>query len=91
MFNPQILAAIPVGNDPDQPDFNTSCEVWIKRLDGREISRVLPMGTREFTRRWKRWKREGQLIQDAFNNLSPSEREFLQSGTTDEEWEALKS
>ena len=31
------------------------------------------------------WK-GGVLIQQAMPNLSPSEREFIMTGTTDEEW-----
>jgi len=30
----------------------------------------------------------GLLLQDAFPNLSPSEREFIKTGVTDEEWTA---
>jgi hypothetical protein len=33
----------------------------------------------------KEWE-EGKLIQDAMPNLTPSEREFIMTGTTDEEW-----
>jgi hypothetical protein len=32
---------------------------------------------------------EGCLIQNAFPNLSPSEREFIQTGMTEKEWEEL--
>ena len=31
----------------------------------------------------------GVLIQNAFPNLSPDEREFLKTGITAEEWEAM--
>ena len=31
----------------------------------------------------------GVLLQDAFPNLSPSEREFIKSGITYSEWESL--
>lgn len=34
----------------------------------------------------KEWE-QGKLIQDAMPNLTPSEREFIMTGTTDEEWE----
>ena len=33
------------------------------------------------------WK-AGQLIQKAMPNLSPSEREFIMTGVTSEEWDA---
>lgn len=36
----------------------------------------------------KEWE-EGKLIQDAMPNLTPSEREFIMTGTTDEEWETM--
>ena len=29
----------------------------------------------------------GMLLQDAFRNLSPADREFFKTGITDEEWE----
>jgi hypothetical protein len=32
---------------------------------------------------------QGALLQDAFSNLTPDEREFIKSGVTAEEWEAL--
>lgn len=35
-----------------------------------------------------RWQ-GGELIQNVFPHLSPSDREFLVTGTTDEEWEQL--
>jgi hypothetical protein len=31
----------------------------------------------------------GALLQNAFPNLSPDKREFLKTGITDEEWQAL--
>ena len=36
---------------------------------------------------WQRYTTHGMLIQDALPHLSASEREFLISGTTPEEWE----
>ena len=35
-----------------------------------------------------RWQ-GGELIQNVFPRLSPSDREFIVTGTTDEEWEQL--
>jgi len=32
---------------------------------------------------------DGALLQVAFPNLSPSEREFIKSGITAEEWESI--
>jgi hypothetical protein len=34
-----------------------------------------------------RWEM-GELIQNAMPNLTPSEREFIKTGITDEEWQA---
>lgn len=31
----------------------------------------------------------GEMIQNAFPNLSPSEREFYKTGYTDDDWKAL--
>ena len=35
------------------------------------------------------WKSRGVPIQNAFPNLTPDEREFLKTGITSEEWEAM--
>jgi len=35
-----------------------------------------------------RWQ-GGELIQNVFPRLSPADREFIVTGTTDEEWEQL--
>lgn len=35
-----------------------------------------------------RWQ-GGELIQNVFPHLSPSDREFIVTGTTDDEWEQL--
>ena len=35
------------------------------------------------------WNVDGKLIQDAMPNLNSSEREFIMSGMTDEEWDEL--
>ena len=37
------------------------------------------------------WYTEGELIQNAMPNLSASDREFIMTGMTDEEWNALSS
>ena len=34
------------------------------------------------------WEK-GALIQDAFPNLTPDEREFLKTGVTRDEWDAM--
>lgn len=35
-----------------------------------------------------KWER-GELIQNAFPNLSASQREFIKTGITDEEWDSI--
>jgi hypothetical protein len=35
------------------------------------------------------WERGGSLIQNAFPNLSKAEREFLITGSVQEEWDAV--
>ena len=37
------------------------------------------------------WYTEGELIQNAMPNLSASDREFIMTGMTDEEWNDLSS
>ncbi len=32
---------------------------------------------------------KGMLLQDAFSNLSPSQREFIKTGITSKEWDNL--
>lgn len=36
------------------------------------------------------WKTHDILIQDAFPNLTPGQREFLMTGITEEEWDQFK-
>lgn len=38
---------------------------------------------------WIRWTVQGNMVQDAFPFLSSSEREFLMTGITDDEWDQL--
>lgn len=40
----------------------------------------------EFDRRYAAWHRRDVLIQEAFPEISDSAREFIMTGTTDEEW-----
>jgi hypothetical protein len=43
----------------------------------------------EIDRAWYAWREERKFIQDAFPFLNADEREFIQSGTTPEEWDAM--
>lgn len=36
-----------------------------------------------------RWEAGGILLQDAFPRLTPGEREFIKTGITPEEWDAM--
>ena len=35
------------------------------------------------------WRFGGKLIQDAMPNITPSEREFIKTGITEESWNAM--
>jgi len=54
-------------------------------LTGEERTRELPV-TFEQMANWE----SGMLAQNAFPNLSASDREFIMTGITDDEWETLK-
>lgn len=51
-------------------------------LTGIERTQEIPV-TPDQLRSWK----EGALIQRAMPNLTPSQREFIMTGITDEEWD----
>lgn len=48
----------------------------------------IPMEYSEYAERMNRWKK-GELIQVAFDNLTPNEREFIKTGITPEEWDNM--
>ena len=57
-----------------------------------QITRVSPFSGKENTmeldvkvHQFVAWER-GELIQDAFPNLTPDEREFIKTGITPDEW-----
>ena len=54
-------------------------------MTGEKNEMLLPV-TNEQIERWE----GGALIQDVFPHLTPSEREFLISGVTPEEWDVVK-
>ena len=56
----------------------------VSLLTGVTHTRDIPV-TREQLIDWDR----GALIQDAMPNLTPDEREFIETGITNEEWEAM--
>ena len=53
-------------------------------MTGEKNTMLLPV-TNEQIERWQ----NGELIQNVFPHLSPSEREFLISGVTPEEWNVV--
>lgn len=56
-------------------------------LSGRTMTKELDIDP-EILEKYE--KGEAGLIQNAFPNLSPSDREFIMTGITDDEWETLK-
>jgi hypothetical protein len=54
--------------------------------NGKEI--IISKAIVSFVFDWDRWQR-GTLIQNAFPYLSPSEREFLMTAITVEEWDKI--
>jgi len=72
------------------PVSKNSCEVTVYReFYGNEKTFNFPMSDLEFKARYEKWRR-GTLIQDAFPNTSPSLREGLLTGMTEEEWNQMK-
>ncbi len=67
-------------------DKRTSMEVTrTSIISGKTRTVELPI-TEEQVKKWL----GGALIQDAFPNLTPDEREFIKTGMTTKEWETLK-
>jgi len=48
----------------------------------------LPISNDEYVLALYKWQ-QGAMIQDAFPTLSQGEREFIKSGITAEEWDAI--
>lgn len=59
----------------------------VSRFSGKKNTLLLPLPMLLFEHGMERWD-AGVLVQDAFPTLSPSQREFLMTGVTDEEWNA---
>ena len=56
----------------------------ISPLTGKQVTMDLPI-TEQQVMNWK----HGLHAQDAFPNLTPGQREFIISGTTEEEWDQM--
>ncbi len=57
-------------------------------LSGQENTLQIDMSEERYADAYARWK-AGELVQNAFPNLTADEREFLMTGSTAEEWDAL--
>jgi hypothetical protein len=55
-------------------------------LSGKEHVMTLPIDIEDFTEGMARWGK-GTLIQLAFPDLTDEQREFLMTGTTQQEWD----
>jgi hypothetical protein len=54
---------------------------------GKEYSKMLPISLDQLNQ----WMNTSTLIQDVFPHLSNSDREFLMTGISDEEWDEMFS
>ena len=54
-------------------------------FSGKTRTMIMPITEKQIAN----WQ-NGMLIQNAFPNLSPSQREFIMTGATDDEWDTLK-
>lgn len=57
----------------------------ISRLTGKKHSIDLPITEDQL----QRWRLGFDLIQNIFPNLTPSQREYIKTGITEEEWKEL--
>ncbi len=55
---------------------------------GKVSQMTLPISEEEFNRRAAAWQ-NGTLIQDAFPMLDASQREFIKTGITPQEWDSM--
>jgi hypothetical protein len=63
-------------------------EVWKSSIvSEKEHRMILAISSKEFKSGLRRWSM-GELIQNCFPSLDASEREFLITGITPEEWDA---
>jgi hypothetical protein len=57
-------------------------------ISGKINSMDIPMSHEQFQLAEAKWQM-GEMIQNAFPKLSASQREFIKTGITDQEWEAM--
>jgi len=60
----------------------------VSTFTGKTHEITLPLGIEAFSECMTRWQ-EGERIQHAFPTLSADQREFLMTGSTPEEWDAI--
>lgn len=65
-----------------------STRVAAINFHGRLSEMEIPMKEEDFLAAFYKLDK-GMLIQDAFPNLNPEQREFILSGTTPEEWDKM--
>lgn len=87
MHNVWTWAPFPVWADKKVED---GVMVAFTGHDGRRKTMVMPRLTVEqFEVRMHWWREAGMNIQDAFPMLNADQREFLMTGLTPEEWDAI--
>ncbi len=57
-------------------------------LSGKLTEMLIGINFNDFVKAFKAWD-SGELIQNAFPTLSADEREFIKTGITPQEWEAV--
>lgn len=64
--------------DPDNIEVTAT-----SMITGKQHTMKLPITFQQFLQ----WEEGGETIQEVFPHLTPSQREFLMTGITDEEWD----
>jgi hypothetical protein len=59
----------------------------ISILDGVVRTIEIPLTETQFAEAFWAWREKGLCIQDAFPTLTASQREFIKTGITDDQWE----
>ena len=78
-----ILRISPHGLNFHLVEFANGCEI---RQVGTDKKIFVAEKLERLSAAWHQWQMNGRHLQDAFPFLKPSEREFLLTGITPEEW-----
>ena len=70
-------------------DIASSKSVQVLLVHPRKVITLSGTTVQELSQRWYDWQQLGHSIQVAFSNLSDSEREFLMTGITGDEWNEM--